>query len=69
MACHAHRADKRPIILSKHDEQCVEGCYSGLFMSKLFANYWGMLFQVLRLGYLHLGRVCLGFVSGTIERI
>ena len=47
----------------------VEGCYTGLFISKLFATCWGVLFQVFRLGYRYLRWVCLGFVSGSVVRI
>ena len=47
----------------------VEGCHSGLFIFKLFATYWGMLFQAFRLGYLYLRRVFLGFVLGAVVRI
>ena len=47
----------------------VERCHSGLFTSKLFATCWGIVFQVLRLAYLCLRRVHLGFVSGAAECI
>ena len=46
-----------------------EGRYGGLFISKLFATCWGMLYQVFRLGYLYLGQVHLGFVLGAVECI
>ena len=44
----------------------LKGAMAGLLGSKLFATCWGMLFQVFRLGYLCLGQVCLGFVSGAL---
>ena len=47
----------------------VKGRHSGLFIFKLFATCWGMLFKVFRLGYLRLSWVCLGFVLGAVERI
>ena len=47
----------------------LKGATVGLLMSKLFATCWGMLFQVFRLGYLCLGQVPLGLVSGAAVRI
>ena len=44
----------------------LKGTTVGLLISKLFSTCWGMLFQVFRLGYLYLGRVCLEFVSGAV---
>ena len=39
---------------------------AGFHMSKLIATYLGMLFQAFKLGYLYLGQVHLGFVSGAV---
>ena len=50
-------------------QHLLKGTMAGFRMFKLFATYWGMLFQVFRLGYLYLGRVFLGFVSGAIVHI
>ena len=49
-----------------HQEGMLKGTMAGLLISKLFATCWGMLFQVFKLAYLYLERVCLGLVSGAI---
>ena len=43
----------------------LKGAMVGLLISILFATCWEMLFQVFRLGYMCLGQVCLGLVSGA----
>ena len=51
------------------EHSVLKNAMVGFCMSILFATCWGILFQAFRLGYLYLGWVHLGFVSGTVVHI